>query len=85
MVIALLPIVLDTNRAPHLTLFLEFLQTACTEKENQRINLDQWDSFLQFSSTVKVDLSNHVDDGACNLPADIIHYMPYLPMQADSK
>eukprot|EP01035_Chromulina_nebulosa_P003775 gene3775-5160_t len=66
MVIALLPIVLDTNRAPHLTLFLEFLQTACTEKVHQRITLDQWDSFLQFSGTVKVDLSNHEDDGACN-------------------
>ena len=76
MVIVLLPIVLDTNRAPHLTLFLEFLQTACTEKVHQRITLDQWDSFLQFSGTVKVDLSNHEDDGACKIQIQ----PPILPL-----
>lgn len=61
MVMALLPIVLDTNRAPHLTSFLEFLETA----NEKRITMDQWDSFLQFNYTVNYDLSNHEDDGAC--------------------
>lgn len=57
----LLPIVLDANRAPHLPHFLAFLETTA----HQRITLDQWDSFLQFNNNVKVDLSNHEDDGAC--------------------
>ena len=57
----MLPLVLDTNRAPHITFFLDFLQT-CT---HQRITLDQWDSFLQFQSTVNLDLTNYDEDGAC--------------------
>jgi len=64
MVLALLPIVLDINRAPHLNHFIEFLNT-CNEKIHQRITLDQWESFLQFNNTVRVDLANHEDDGAC--------------------
>ena len=60
-IISLLPIVLDSNRAPHLDLFLSFLETTT----HQRITLDQWDSFLQFNHAVKVDLSNHDDNGAC--------------------
>lgn len=56
-----MPIVLDTNRAPHLTLFLEFLQGT----NHQKITMDQWDSFLQFNHMVKLDLSNFEDDGAC--------------------
>ncbi len=61
MVLALFPIVLDINRAPHLKLFLQFLDGSA----HQRITLDQWDSFLQFNHVIKVDLSNHEDDGAC--------------------
>lgn len=63
MVQALFPIVLDKNRAPHLELFLLFLHGS----SHQRITLDQWDSFLQFNYLVKLDLSNHEDDGACQL------------------
>ena len=63
MIAAMLPLVLDLNRAPHITLFLDFL-TTCT---HQRITLDQWDSFLQFQSTVNLDLSNYDEDGACEL------------------
>jgi hypothetical protein len=62
MVVQLLPIVLDKNRAPHLDLFIEFL----TQCNHQRITLDQWDSFLQFNHNIKMDLSNYEDDGACN-------------------
>lgn len=58
----LLPIVLDVNRAPHLPYFVAFLETTAA---NQRITLDQWDSFLLFNDKVKVDLSNNEDDGAC--------------------
>jgi len=61
MVLALFPIVLDKNRAPHLEAFLQYLQSSA----HQRITLDQWDSFLQFNLVVKFDLSNHEDDGAC--------------------
>jgi hypothetical protein len=59
----LLPIVLDMNRTPHLDLFIEFLATL----KDTRITMDQWDSFLQFNANVKVDLSNHEDDGACTI------------------
>ena len=62
-VAAMLPLVLDTSRAPHITLFLEFLVTAA----HQRITLDQWDSFLQFQSSVNLDLGNYDEDGACKL------------------
>ena len=62
MVSQLLPIVLDKNRAPHLDLFVDFLSKC----NHQRITLDQWDSFLQFNHTIKMDLSNYEDDGACN-------------------
>lgn len=60
-IISLLPIVLDNNRAPHLSHFLRFLESCA----HQRITLDQWDSFLQFNSAVSVDLSNLEEDGAC--------------------
>jgi hypothetical protein len=62
MVVGLMPMILDKDRAPHLPYFLEFLQTACKE---QRITLDQWESFLQFNNSINVDLSNFEDDGAC--------------------
>ena len=60
-IIGLLPIVLDVNRAPHLPHFLQFLETT----SHQRITLDQWDSFLQFNAVVLPDLSNLEEDGAC--------------------
>jgi hypothetical protein len=61
MIIGLLPIVLDKDRAPHLESFLEFL----SQCNHNRITLDQWDSFLQFNHNVKYDLSNLEEDGAC--------------------
>jgi hypothetical protein len=61
MVLGLLPLILDADRAPHLQYFLEFLQQ-CSET---RITLDQWESFLQFNIKIKVDLSDFEDDGAC--------------------
>ena len=65
-VAALLPMVLDSNRANHLEPFLKYLQ-GCS---HQRISLDQWDSFLQFNQAVKVDLSNYDEDGAWPLMLD---------------
>lgn len=78
---SLLPMVLDSHRAPHLEHFLEvsniplflyfvlisFLQFLgqCTTAHTV-INLDQWNSFLTFQST-DVDLSNYDDNGACKL------------------
>jgi hypothetical protein len=64
-IIALLPIVLDKNRAPHLSHFLQFLESC----SHQRITLDQWDSFLQFNHAVNADLSNLEEDGACKTGA----------------
>jgi Cullin binding len=61
MILALMTMVLDKNRAPHLDHFVEFLK-GCS---HQRITLDQWDSFLQFQHSIKVDLSNYDEDGAC--------------------
>lgn len=58
---ALLPIVLDTNRAPHLDHFMQFLET----QGDLRITLDQWESFLQFNHSVRLDLSNWEEGGAC--------------------
>ena len=60
-IISLLPIVLDNNRAPHLPHFLKFLESTT----HQRITLDQWDSFLHFNHQIKEDMSNLEDDGAC--------------------
>jgi hypothetical protein len=60
-IIGLLPIVLDTNRAPHLPHFIKFLETTA----HKRITMDQWDSFLPFNAKVTVDFSNYEEDGAC--------------------
>lgn len=68
---SLLPIVLDTNRAPHLESFLEFMK-GCKET---RITMDQWDSFLQFNYTVNYDCKNYDDDGAWPLLLD--EYVEY--------
>ena len=62
-IVSLLPIVLDMTRAPHLNEFVEFLNTLTGNAV--RITLDQWESFLLFNSTVKVDLSNYDENGAC--------------------
>ena len=51
MVIALLPLVLDDNRAPHLKAFLEFL-AAPESAEFTHISIDAWDSFYVFNKTV---------------------------------
>ena len=79
-IVALLPIVLDIHKAPHLTYFIDFLHTL-TGTSN-RITLDQWDSFLLFNSTVKVDLSDYDENGACKcyIEYDVIYvfYIYYL-------
>ena len=60
LVMDLLPIVVDANRAPHLPHFLLFLE-AC---EHKVITLDQWQSFLQFSQTTALDCKDFDEDGA---------------------
>ena len=42
---------------------MQFLEVS----HHNRITLDQWDSFLQFQSSIATDLSNYDDDGACKL------------------
>jgi hypothetical protein len=65
--LSLLPLVLDSHRAPHLNLFMDFLK----QSTHQRITLDQWDSFLQFNQSVQVDLKGYDSDSACK-------FMPIL-------
>ena len=67
-ILGLLPIVLDINRAPHLPYFTAFLN----QSNHQRITLDQWESFLQFQSTVKIDLAGYSDDSACECSLSFI-------------
>jgi hypothetical protein len=74
MIIGLLPIVLDKDRAPHLESFLEFL----SQSNHSRITLDQWDSFLQFNHNVKYDLSNLEEDGACKGSLRVLPGSPLL-------
>ena len=57
----LLPIVLDSSRAPHLSLFLEFLGTL---PETMTVSADQWDSFLVFNASVSVDMEGYDEDSA---------------------
>jgi len=58
-VVELLPIVIDSSRAPHLALFLQYLNTL---PENTTISADQWDSFLMFNSVVSLDLTGYDED-----------------------
>ena len=60
-VVDLLPIVLDTTRAPHLTLFLEFL---ATQPDTMAISSDQWESFLMFNTNVSLDMDGYDDSSA---------------------
>jgi hypothetical protein len=60
--VSLMQMTLSAERAPHLDLFIDFLNK---NTQHQRITLDQWDSFLQFNQIALLDLSNVEDDGAC--------------------
>lgn len=66
--VALLPIVLDKNRAPHLDLFVEFLGTI---PESTKISADQWSSFLHFNEAVALDMKGYdPENGAWPLLLD---------------
>ena len=69
-VIDLLPLVMS-NRSIHLEPFLEFLRQCST----QRITLDQWNSFLEFSQSVSEDFEGYDEDGAWPLLID--EYVAY--------
>lgn len=62
MITALLPMVLRCDKAPHLQLMLEFLTAGCPA--SKRITLDQWDSFLLFNRSVRLDLADYDADSA---------------------
>lgn len=64
-----MPMILSAERAPHLNYFVDFLQQC----KHTRITLDQWESFLQFNSSINADLSNFEDDGACKLDIHIFY------------
>lgn len=73
-VCALLPIVLDKSRAPHLDNFIQYLETL---PDNLTISADQWTSFLQFNETVDLTLEGYdADNGAWPLILD--EFVEYL-------
>lgn len=79
LVIGLLPILLDLNRAPHLDYFLNFLQSV----SNPRITFDEWTSFLQFQQACPVDLVGYDEDGAW--PVLLDEYVEWRKSQGAGK
>lgn len=61
---ALLGVVLDPQRAPHLSRFLEFLQDESASKEFTHLSPDVWDSFYVFNSSVDLLFSDFDEDGS---------------------
>lgn len=78
LVVGVLPIVLDLNRAPHLDHFLNFLQTS----SRPRINSDEWNSFLLFNQQVAADLSDYDENGAWPILLD--EYVEWRKENKDS-
>ena len=71
---ALLPIVLDNKRAPHLDMFIQYLETL---PDNVTISADQWTSFLHFNEVVQLDLTGYdAENGAWPLILD--EYVEHL-------
>jgi len=54
---ALLPILLDANRAPHLASFLEFLEDP-SSAEFTHFSIDAWDGFYVFNNSVSPTLED---------------------------
>jgi DCN1-like protein 4/5 len=78
---ALLPIVLDNKRAPHLDSFIQFLETL---PDSVTITADQWSSFLHFNDEVLVDLTGYdAENGAWPLILD--EYVEYLQAKLAGK
>jgi Cullin binding len=72
--------VLFTNRHNnHLNHFIEFLQQSPTVKS---LNKDQWDLFLDFSSTVNEDLSEY--DTSAAWPGLFDDYVEWRKVQISS-
>jgi hypothetical protein len=59
----LLPIVIDSNRAPHLDSFLKFLE-APESAEFTHISIDAWDSFYVFNKNVHPSLVDYDTEGS---------------------
>ncbi|CAM9516617.1 unnamed protein product [Phaeothamnion confervicola] len=64
LVAVLLPMVM-ANRSPHTADFVQFLEQS---EMATRITFDQWSSFLEFSNSVRADLSGYDEDGASVSP-----------------
>eukprot|EP00640_Fibrocapsa_japonica_P004315 CAMPEP_0113944694 /NCGR_PEP_ID=MMETSP1339-20121228/35793_1 /TAXON_ID=94617 /ORGANISM="Fibrocapsa japonica" /LENGTH=233 /DNA_ID=CAMNT_0000949981 /DNA_START=189 /DNA_END=890 /DNA_ORIENTATION=+ /assembly_acc=CAM_ASM_000762 len=77
---ALLPMVLDSNRSPHLEGFLTFLAQC---PPNTRITMDQWNSFLEFSYQVGPDLNEYDENGAW--PTLLDEYVEFIRSPQESK
>jgi hypothetical protein len=78
---ALLPIVLDNKRAPHLDMFIQYLETL---PDNVTISADQWTSFLHFNEVVQLDLTGYdAENGAWPLILD--EYVEHLQAKLEKK
>jgi hypothetical protein len=75
---ALLPIVLDKNRAPHLEAFLQFLET---KPETMTVSADQWSSFFHFNEAVSLDLTGYDEENGA-WPLILDEYVEWKKAQA---
>lgn len=71
--LALLPVILDTNRAPHLNYFMQFLQQ---NTKITRVTLDEWDQFYDFNCRIHDNLSNYDADNSA-YPVLLDEYVEY--------
>ena len=64
-----------------LAAFAAFLEAS---EDYQKVKLDEWTSFYEFSLEVK-DLSEYVDDGSLAWPVMIDDFVEYLEKQKEKK
>jgi hypothetical protein len=76
MIVALLQMVLAERNNTHLNSFCAFLEAS--GEEAVRITLDQWTSFLEFSTLIPEDCAGYdEDDENCSWPVLIDEYVDW--------
>ena len=80
-ILTLLPMVI-ADRSQHTQRFVDFLGSEA-QAATQRITLDQWSSFLEFSDKVDGDFVGYDEDGAWPLLLD--EYVEWCQEQAKPK
>ena len=77
--IALWQMILADRGNPHVSNFCKFLEE--NVEENARITLDQWVSFLDFSTCVSRDCKDYEDDDNCAWPVLFDEYVAWTVAQ----